>query len=132
LTSDRQIDVALWRKIVQLAGDRETVFHRAFDELADQAAAIATLVDLGTRRVLTSGGAATALAGSAQLARLIRRAGTGIEVLPAAGVSAEHIAQLIHATGCRQVHGSFLDRQLSTWRTSRSRVVAARAALDAL
>jgi copper homeostasis protein len=81
--------------------------------------------------VLTSGGATTALGGATQLAQLVDRAHDRIEILPAGGISGEHIAALLDATGCRQVHGSFRDPHAQPPRTSPQRVAAARTALDA-
>lgn len=131
LTSSGQIDRPFWKRLVEIAGDREVVFHRAFDAIQNQLSELEVLVDLGTTRVLTSGGAATALAGAAQLANLVRQSAGRIEILPAAGISAEHLDELLCTTGCRQVHGSFRELNADRPRTSPERVAAARAALDA-
>jgi copper homeostasis protein len=132
LDAHGEIDLAFWSEFVQIAGDRETVYHRAFDELQNQPRALKSLIELGTTRVLTSGGAATASAGAEQLAKLVSQAAGRIVILPAAGISAKDITLLVHSTGCCEVHGSFRDQQSPWLRTSSQRVAAARAVLDSI
>jgi len=89
---------------------REAVFHRAFDAVGDPFEALDRLIDLGFRRVLTSGGKATAAAGAAVLARLVERAAGRIEILPAGGIRPANARRLIGRTGCDQLHTSLRDR----------------------
>jgi copper homeostasis protein len=110
LTADRTLDDVTVREIVRLAGTRETVFHRAFDLVADPWRAARQLVDGGVTRILTAGQASTALAGCEVLARLYGELGGQIEVLPASGVRPDNIVSLLERTGCRQAHGSFRRR----------------------
>ena len=139
LCDDQSLDVQFWATLVQLAGDRETVFHRAFDTVASRENLLVELIDLGTTRVLTSGGSTTALEGAEQIARLRHFADDKIEILPGSGVTAENLGELVHITGCDQVHGSFGIAQcdagvgvvVDTYpATSQDRVAAARRALD--
>ena len=58
---------------------------------------------------MTSGGQPTALAGMAVIARLIERAGSRIEILPAGGIRPDNIQRIIATTGCTQVHTSLRD-----------------------
>lgn len=106
LTETGEIDrerVALIRKQI---GEREAVFHRAFDVTPDPADALETLIDLGVKRVMTSGQKESAFCGSERIASLIRQARGRIEVLPAAGINSSTVAQVVARTGCDQVHGS--------------------------
>jgi copper homeostasis protein len=66
------------------------VFHRAFDFLPHPLAALDELIELGFERVLTSGGATTAEAGTTHLAALVQHAGWQLEVLPAGTGAAAH------------------------------------------
>ncbi len=104
--SDGSVDVQRCRDVLRLIGARDAVFHRAFDVTPDPLVALDQLVDLGVRRVMTSGQAATALAGAALIAELIQRAAKRIEVLPAAGIRPGNVRDLIARTGCTQVHAS--------------------------
>ena len=69
------------------------------------AAALEEAVALGFRRILTSGGEATAEAGAGRIAALIGQAAGRIAVMPGAGVSARNVRDLM-ALGAREVHGS--------------------------
>ena len=103
---DRQgrVDVTRSREIIARAGPLSTVFHRAFDFLADQPTALAALADIGCTRVLTSGGQPTALEGVRQIETLIAQAVSRIEVLPGGGIRADNVLQIVQATGCNQIH----------------------------
>lgn len=104
LHSDGSVDSKRCGKMLEIAGGRQTVFHRAFDVAPDPFRALEELIDLGFTRVLTSGQQKTALQGSNLIRRLIERAGNRIEALPGAGIRAHNVEQLVQATGCKQVH----------------------------
>lgn len=106
LNRNGTIDERRTAHLVKLAAGRQTVFHRAFDVTPDPLAALETLVALGVTRVLTSGQQATALAGADLIQKLVEQAAGRIEILPGAGVRAEHVAELVLCTGVTQVHAS--------------------------
>jgi copper homeostasis protein len=62
------------------------------------------LKDVGVKRVLTSGGASTALVGADAIARLRRRAGSGMTMLAGGSVRAAHAAELVRTSGVTEVH----------------------------
>jgi copper homeostasis protein CutC/predicted NAD/FAD-dependent oxidoreductase len=109
LTPDGEIDRRRCAQLVSVAGKR-AVFHRAFDFLADPFLALDQLIDLEFERVLTSGGASSAETGTTRLTALVQHAGWQIEVLPAAGVRPENVADLVRETKCEQVHSSARSR----------------------
>ncbi len=111
LTAGGEIDPARCREVVRQVGGRQAVFHRAFDVTPDPSAALEVLIDLGVRRVLTSGQQPTAARGAACLAGLVRQARGRIEILPAAGIHPDTVAQLLAETGCDQVHASLRGRR---------------------
>jgi copper homeostasis protein len=106
LNADGRVDVERCCLLVQQAAGREVVFHRAFDVTDDPFAALAQLIDLGFRRVLTSGQEATAYNGAARIAELLRAAAGRMEILPAGGINRFTIADVLARTGCDQVHAS--------------------------
>jgi copper homeostasis protein CutC len=79
-------------------------FHRAFDLVAEPFAELLALEIAGFARVLTSGGAPTAIEGAARLAELIRA--NRLEVLPGGSVRAANVRELVRATGATQVHAA--------------------------
>jgi copper homeostasis protein len=119
LTADGRVDVDRCRCLQRQVGDRAAVFHRAFDVTPEPFEALEQLIDLGFRRVMTSGQEETAYNGTALIAELIRRCAGRIEVLPAGGINRFTVTDVVARTGCDQVHAS-----LRTKRADRS--VAAR------
>lgn len=93
-------------ELVRAAQGRVCVFHRAFDLVPRPLETLEQLIDLGFRRVLTSGQERTAWEGVALLRQLVDRARGKIEILPGGGVRPENAAGILRATGCGQVHAS--------------------------
>lgn len=114
LTADGVIDVALMRRLVALTRPLPVTCHKALDDARCLPAALDALLDLGVDRVLTSGGAATAAAGAALIARLVRQAGDALMVMAGGGVRAHNVAALVHATGVREVHARLLPARLDS------------------
>ncbi|MEW5984149.1 MAG: copper homeostasis protein CutC [Acidobacteriota bacterium] len=104
LTANGRIDTRRTKQLRRLAGERETVFHRAFDVTPDPFQALDELVDLGITRVLTSGQAPVVAEGVETIARLMAHAGDRIQVMPGGGIRPHELAGVVRATGCRQVH----------------------------
>jgi len=147
LDADGGIDQPLCRQFVAAAGPLQVTFHRAFDAARDPAQALEQVVALGCRRVLTSGGRATAIEGGDTLAALVRQAAGRVSVMPGAGLDAGNVATLARATGAHEFHASCKAPRRSSMRfhrpelaglapdwaeTDPARVRALRAALDAL
>jgi len=127
-------------RLVRPAAGR-AVLHRCVDFLPDLRDGLRQAIDLGFSRVLTSGGAHSALAGTGAIRELVREAAGRIEVLPGGGVDAGNVADLVAATGCDQVHGAFrsavaavshplTDAMGREMRTDPGKVAAVRAELD--
>ena len=91
LHADGTVDAERTGEFVALAGDRTTVFHRAFDVTPDWKKALETLIHLGVKRVLTSGQAPSAFYAMDTLAEMIRFAGDAIEILPGGGINRRNI-----------------------------------------
>lgn len=104
LDQQAHIDVARSREIIARLGTHEAVVHRAFDFTQDQFAALEALVELQATRILTSGGEAAALAGSAKLRALAARAAGRIELMAGGGINGENVAEVLATSGLRQVH----------------------------
>jgi copper homeostasis protein len=79
-------------------------FHRAFDMTRTPDESLDVLMALGAARVLTSGGAATALEGVAVLSQLSKRAAGRIVLVAGGGVRSPHIATIAASTGIREFH----------------------------
>lgn len=106
LTSSGEIARRSNQRLVEIGGD--AVFHRAFDVLPNPLQAMEELIDLGFKRILTSGGRGTAFEGIEMLRRLQEKADGRIEILPAGGVRPDNAAEIMRRTGIRQLHLSAL------------------------
>lgn len=113
LTQDKWIDDVTVSRLISAAGRRSTfVFHRAIDELVRQANAdfqnmTSCLDNLGFVRLLSSGGASDALAGSCVLAKLRDACrDTSLDLCVAGKVAANNIARLVQLTGATQYHAA--------------------------
>lgn len=99
-----EIDLAATARLVEAAGRLPVTFHRAFDRAPNVEEALDALVGLGVRRVLTSGGAPSAMTGIDALRRLAARASGRIEILAAGGIRPFNVDRLIALTGVPAVH----------------------------
>lgn len=104
LTEAGMIDESAMARLVEAAGDLPVTFHRAFDFVVDLESALDTLVRLGVRRVLTSGGAATVIEGLDVLRRLVERASGNIEIVVAGSVRPFNVERVVSASGAPAVH----------------------------
>lgn len=104
---DGELDLEVLAALVEHAKGLGLTLHRAFDLVADQSAALEIAIEMGFERVLTSGGAISALAGAERIAALVAQASGRIGILAGAGVRVSNVAKLIQSTGVGEVHGSF-------------------------
>ena len=104
LNEDGAVHTEFLRECVEAAGDMQVCFHRAFDHCADRDAALDALIECGVTRVLTSGGAANVPAGLDEIARLVKRAGEQLAIVPAGGVREHNIADVLARSGAREIH----------------------------
>ena len=114
LKADGSIDEERCRRILKLIGNRQAVFHRAFDVTPDPFRSLDQLVELGFTRILTSGQEDTAPEGASLIRRLIDYARDRIEILPGGGIKLNSLRQVVEATGCKQVHLTAFKTQLDT------------------
>lgn len=106
LKADGTIDKARCAELIGLAKPMEVAFHRAFDMSNDMDQALEDLISLNIKRVLTSGGASSAILGAEKLAQLVKKANGRITIMPGAGINENNIKNLIDQTGATQFHAS--------------------------
>jgi copper homeostasis protein len=121
--SDGSLDEETLRQLLEHAAGLPAVLHRAFDLVPDFQAALETAIRLGFKRVLTSGGAPDAIAGSAVICKLVEQAGDRIEVMAGAGLSPDNVAQFVRATRVPAVHASCRSLARNSDSASASRAV---------
>ncbi len=106
LTADGRPDEAVLGKLLAAAEGIEAVHHRAFDFAKNPFEALEIYIKMGFSRVLTSGGAPTALEGKSLIIKLLEQSAGRIEVMPGSGIRVETIRELAVATGAKSFHFS--------------------------
>lgn len=106
LTADNDIDDARNKELLELAGEVPCTFHRAFDRTSDLEKSLETLIRLGFKSVLTSGGKSSAMEGKENLKKLVDKYSSQIEILIGGGVRSQNISELKKFTGGTSFHSS--------------------------
>ncbi len=101
-TLDRQVLAAL----VEHAKGLGLTLHRAFDLVPDFNDAIDMAAELGFERILTSGGARSAMDGIDTLAAIVAHADSRLSIMPGSGVNTDNAGALIERLGVHEVHSS--------------------------
>jgi copper homeostasis protein len=114
---DGTLDEAVLRQLVEHAAGLPAVLHRAIDLVPDFEVALETAIDLGFKRVLTSGGAAEAPAGAHVIRQLVDQAANRIEVMAGSGLNPDNVVQFIRQTGVPAVHSSCSSAVTNSQRT---------------
>ncbi len=104
LLPNREIDGPSVARLVAAAGSLPITCHRAFDLSAKPMVAVARLIELGVKRVLTAGGAGTAFEGRKQIAKIVDRAGPRLTVIAGGGVTSDHVVELVRQTRVGEIH----------------------------
>ena len=106
LTAEGDIDTMLCKRLIAAADGMSVTFHRAFDMCRDPHKALEELISIGCDRVLTSGQAATAMAGVPLLKELVEQADGHIIIMPGCGVNSGNAAEILNSTGATEIHAS--------------------------
>lgn len=104
LTPDGDIDMERSSRLIEAARPMDVTFHRAFDMTRDAFSSLEKLVDLGVRRVLTSGQEATVTEGADLLAELVKKADRRIIVMPGCGITERNFNKLHERIGASEYH----------------------------
>jgi copper homeostasis protein len=110
LTGQNHLDEPATRTLIEAAGNLDSTFHMAFDQLDHDAqlSAIDWLADHRVKRILTHGG----LIGESieghfdHLRRLIQYADNRLILLPGGGISTENVAEVAEKLSIQEVHGT--------------------------
>lgn len=108
LTKDNLVDTEATSKMLEAAHPMQVTYHKAFDEIEDQASALETLIELGCHRILTSGGKETAMEGAERLKQLTEQAGDRIIILTAGKVTKENLPELMKLIPAKEFHGKLI------------------------
>jgi copper homeostasis protein len=104
LLRDGRIDIDRMKELVKIASPLKVVFHRAFDDAKNPMEDIPRLIEIGVCRILTSGQRANALEGANYIAKVQKKFGDSITIMPGCGVNADNIEQIYEITKCTHYH----------------------------
>ena len=104
LKPDGTIDEKRCAQIIKLIGNKQIVFHRAIDVVPDWKSSLDVLVNLGVKRVLTSGQHTSAHYGKDVIKDMVQHAGGRIEILAGCGFNTQNIREITEKTGVDQLH----------------------------
>ena len=108
LTSDNKIDLELTKTLVNLAYPMEITFHKAIDEISNPLDYIEDLVNIGIKRILTSGGKATALEGKDLINDMIKKSNGRLKIVVAGKVTKENLNDLSNLISADEFHGKLI------------------------
>lgn len=103
LHPDGTIDIERTKIMVQTIGDKEKIFHKAFDSCPDFDEGMQILIDCGIDRVLTSAGH-DIVKGAPVLKKLQKKYGSRIQILPGGGVRENNVQEILTVSQCTQIH----------------------------
>lgn len=106
LNEQNKVDVEACRALIDEAGSMSVTFHRAIDDCHNLEQGIEDLIQLGVKRVLTSGGKPTALEGLQTIASLQKNYGQQISIMPGGGVRSSNILKIAKESACTEFHSA--------------------------
>lgn len=104
--TDGRLDAPVLERLARHADGLGLTLHRAFDLVPDFRQALDLVTNLGFERILTSGGATTALAGLDALEQIVSQAGERISIMPGSGITAANAPDIVSRLGVSEIHAS--------------------------
>lgn len=108
LTKDKKIDFEVLSQLIELAKPMEVTFHKAIDELEDPTLVIDELINIGVKRILSSGTKPTALEGKDMLNKMIEKAGDRLTIVVAGKVTKEILPEVSNLIPAKEYHGKVI------------------------
>lgn len=106
------IDEKTIELMVEKAGDMHVTFHRAFDDIFEYEKSIDLLVNIGVKRILTSGLGSNVELGLENLKSMVAYANGRIEIMPGGGINQNNIKKLITEVQAPAIHFSGTKKHL--------------------
>lgn len=108
LTKDKKIDFEVLSQLVELAKPMEVTFHKAIDELEDPTLVIDEMINIGIKRILSSGTKPTVLEGKDMLNKMIEKAGDRLTIVVAGKVTKEILPEVSNLIPAKEYHGKVI------------------------
>lgn len=105
LNSQKEIDFSLLEILMKLSKPMEVTFHKAIDEVSNPLLSLESLIELGVKRVLTSGKAEKAIEGKDLLNKMIEKGKNKIIIVVAGKVTKENLLDVYKLIPNKEYHG---------------------------
>lgn len=114
LTSENTVDKKNTQLLAEYAIPLPVTFHKAIDIMDNPVKGVRVLKGIkGIKRVLTSGGKATAKEGAETIKKMIEAAGNELVILVAGKVTDKNVYEIQQLTGAKELHGRRIVGELS-------------------
>lgn len=108
LDAEGSVDLRRCGELLESAGSKRCIFHRAVDETSSYEDALAEIARLRFKGVLTSGRMGTAVEGAGEIGKAVERFGDSFQIIVGGGVRAASIGSLVARTGAAWYHSAAL------------------------
>lgn len=105
LNEDKTINFTKTKELVELAYPMEVTFHKAIDEIENPEKSLKELIEIGVKRVLTSGTKDTAIEGIEIIKKMIEEADEKIKIVVAGKVTKDNLEKLSKILSTDEFHG---------------------------
>jgi len=95
LTDSGEVDQMRCKELLEQCHPLPVTFHRAFDMTKSPCESLEAIIQLGFKRVLTSGCDTSVLEGLPLITELVQQAGDRISVVPAGGITERNISRIM-------------------------------------
>ena len=99
LTADGEVDQGRCKELIEQCRPLPVTFHRAFDMTESPLQSLEVIIQLGCKRVLTSGCDTSVLEGLPLIVDLVQQAGDRISVVPGGGITERNISRVMISLG---------------------------------
>lgn len=97
-------------RVIEVARGTALCFHKVIDLCPDMMNSLDILMEYQLDRVLTGGGAKTALEGAAQLKKMVDLAARRITVMAGGSIDASNVLALLEQSSVQRIHGALMIR----------------------
>lgn len=104
INEQKLIDEDLLQKVIELKGNKQLVFHRAFDELPNQEEGLETLKKYAVDTILTSGGKSSAYEAIHELNKLVKISDSKIKIMAGSGLNLKNVYDFLDKSIVNEIH----------------------------
>ncbi len=114
LLPDGRIDKTRCKELIDKARPLQVTCHRAFDMTRDPFEALEDCIEVGFKRILTSGQMPKAGEGVELIRQLVERAGDRISIIAGSGVNEDTVLDIVKKSGVKEIHFSAVGQRNSS------------------